>query len=286
MTVKRWLFAPVLFLPVFTPEARAQVYGYTDERGVLVLSNVPTDPRMRVVANPGLETAPRPWRYNGEYDEHVLWAAQQVGIDSALITAVIAVESAFNRFAVSNKGAMGLMQLMPGTARDLGVANVYDPRQNIRGGSQYLRNLLDEFGDLKLALAAYNAGPEVVRRLRRVPPYTETTNYLKKVLSLYQGTSRIQIARGAKVYTIGPNGQARLQPETTVIAGKSSITLLRRASKATSAPPVAAPAPAPAPALASSETGEDAAYYRYRDTSGVVYITRERPSSGDFEVLR
>ena len=110
-------------------------------------------------------------------------AARRHGVSAELIRAVVAVESGFDPRAVSPRGARGLMQLMPATAAELNVDNVYDPRQNLDGGTRYLRALLDGFdGDLRLALAAYNAGPEAVRRHGGVPPYPETQEYVQKVL--------------------------------------------------------------------------------------------------------
>ena len=107
-------------------------------------------------------------------------------LDPKLVEALIRVESAFNSRAVSNKGAMGLMQLMPGTALELGVENAFDVEENLRGGTAYLRSLLDRFsGDLTLALAGYNAGPGAVEKHRGVPPYRETTDYVRRVLAAY-----------------------------------------------------------------------------------------------------
>jgi len=97
--------------------ARAQIYGYTNDKGVLILSNIPSDRRMNLIANGTPEQAGRVWRYNGQYDSLIMRAARESGLDHALVKAVIAVESAFNRFARSHKGAQGLMQLMPATAR-------------------------------------------------------------------------------------------------------------------------------------------------------------------------
>lgn len=109
-------------------------------------------------------------------------AAAVNNVGKGLILAVIKVESGFNPGAVSSEGAVGLMQLMPLTARDLGVRDPFDPEENIRAGVAYLSYCLLKFNDVKLALAAYNAGPGIVSRLKRVPPYTETQNFVKKVL--------------------------------------------------------------------------------------------------------
>lgn len=111
------------------------------------------------------------------------------GLDPRLVESVIAVESAFDPGALSVKGAQGLMQLMPETATRFSVGNVWDPADNVRGGTRYLRVLLDEFGDLRLALAAYNAGEGAVRRHAGVPPYAETRRYVESVLRRYRGGS-------------------------------------------------------------------------------------------------
>jgi soluble lytic murein transglycosylase-like protein len=109
-------------------------------------------------------------------------------LDPKLVRAMIQVESGYNHRARSHKGAMGLMQLMPATASQLRVSDPYDPDENVRGGTQYLRNLVDRFpGRLDLAVAAYNAGPGAVERYNGIPPYRETRDYVKRVLALYQG---------------------------------------------------------------------------------------------------
>lgn len=109
-------------------------------------------------------------------------------LDPKLVRAMIQVESGYNHRARSHKGAMGLMQLMPGTASQLRVSDPYDPDENVRGGTQYLRNLIDRFaGRLELAVAAYNAGPGAVERYDGIPPYRETRDYVQRVLALYQG---------------------------------------------------------------------------------------------------
>ncbi len=122
-----------------------------------------------------------------QIDQLVSANAGAWGVDPALVKAIIANESAFNANATSKTGAQGLMQLEPGTAAGLGVANAYDPAQNIWGGTRYIRGLLDRFhGDLRLAVAAYNAGPGAVEKYGGVPPYAETQAYVENVLDSYQ----------------------------------------------------------------------------------------------------
>lgn len=186
----------VVALAVLSPmQGGAEIYKYVDQDGIIHFTNVPTQssyqpvpcPPLRVLAS-GYSSAPS---YNRTYNEwmfepSIRMACGRYGIDYNLVKAVIRTESAFNHQAVSPKGAVGLMQLMPGTSRQLGVINPYDPGQNVDGGVRYLRELLVRFNNnLALALAAYNAGPEAVVKHGGVPPYSETVFYVQRVLSLY-----------------------------------------------------------------------------------------------------
>jgi soluble lytic murein transglycosylase-like protein len=174
------------------------IYAYTADDGTVSLTNVPTDARFTLLVGvPEQTVAARrrggPDPAKGErrvavYDTIVDEVSRTYGLESALLHAVISVESRYNPKAVSRKGAVGLMQLMPQTAKRYGVADAFDPRQNLDGGAQYLKDLLRMFNNnLSLALAAYNAGEQaVMKHGNRIPPYGETQRYVPLVLDFYK----------------------------------------------------------------------------------------------------
>jgi soluble lytic murein transglycosylase-like protein len=168
--------------------ARAEnLYSFVDNKGVVHFSNAPTDPRykkMKVPQRPLLRLTPVSAK---AVHLAILRNSEQHKVDPALVRAIIRAESSFDADAVSRKGAMGLMQLMPKTARSLKLSNPYDPQQNISGGVKYLRYLLDRFdGNVPLALAAYNAGESRVSRESRIPRISETREYVRRVLRYYK----------------------------------------------------------------------------------------------------
>ncbi len=178
--LKRTSFILILFALAFP--VRADIYRYVDENGRVYFTNVPLGPGWKIY----LRTPKRKKLHRRGWDSLFEEVARAEGLDPALLKAVARVESGFNPRAVSPKGALGMMQLMPETARMVGVRDPFDPRENLYGAARFLKRLLMEFGDLSLALAAYHAGPEVVRRFRGLPPYPETRRYVKLVLRYYR----------------------------------------------------------------------------------------------------
>ncbi len=179
--------------------AHADIYRYIDADGTVHFTNVPQDSRFKVYLkekrkpDPVTDTLSSEIRYYDEkerarYAKPIQDAARATRLEPALIHAVISAESGYNPFARSRKGAAGLMQLMPETARRYGVKNRLDPAQNISGGARYLRDLIRMFNnDLQLAVAAYNAGENaVVRAGNRIPPFQETMTYVPRVMTYYR----------------------------------------------------------------------------------------------------
>ena len=194
---------PMLFVVfgtfIFSSDARAEVFELAGNGNFVQISQPAWQPEP--VAAPEnyapvvIQTSPiaTPGTGTGTVRQHIQMAAQQYGISSDLVDAVAWQESRYNPRARSTAGAIGVMQLMPGTARNLGVTNPHDVRQNVAGGAAYLREQLDRFGNnVPLALAAYNAGPGAVRKYGGIPPYRETQNYVRKIM---QRLSEVSIQR-------------------------------------------------------------------------------------------
>jgi soluble lytic murein transglycosylase-like protein len=231
MTGRRLLLAVVIAVAV-PVAAEAQIYAWRDAAGNLVLSDKQKDPSARTysVAPAAQATVTaaefrttRPFsRRSLPYDSMIEENATMHGVSPHLVRAVIQQESGFNPRALSNKGAMGLMQLMPGTANDLGVTDPYNPSENIRAGVAYLKGLLVKFKDnVELALAAYNAGPTAVTRYGAIPPYRETRDYVTRI------TGRLEAApKPKKIYRTYEmvNGRAIPKYSTVETAGAELIT--------------------------------------------------------------
>lgn len=175
--------------------ADAGIYAFVDARSGIYLTNVPDNNRYEVLIAP-VASADAKQQHKASFGAHsqskyralIMRVAGRFGVEPALVRAVIAVESGYDPTAISKRGAGGLMQLMPETAKRYGVSDVFDPVDNVRGGVQYLADLLSRFdNNLRLALAAYNAGESAVSRYDgRIPPYRETREYVPKVVALYR----------------------------------------------------------------------------------------------------
>jgi soluble lytic murein transglycosylase-like protein len=178
---------------ILATSANAQINSYVDEHGKLVFINEDSSVRRTgsTISSPSLASSDGPRTLQSansdRYDNIVRDAAERHQLDPALVKAVISTESGWNPHAVSRKGAMGLMQLIPGTAQRYGVDNPYDPAQNVEGGTKYLKALLDRYdGDVNKSLAAYNAGEHAVDRSGGVPAIPETLRYVRKVNAYFQ----------------------------------------------------------------------------------------------------
>jgi soluble lytic murein transglycosylase-like protein len=188
----------ILFAALLAATAAAahpKIYSYVDADGIRHYTDVPDNNRYKLLAlssedmtQSGQHYDPRILARATQYDSIIEKAAVSAALEPNLLRAVIVVESGFNSRAVSKSGAVGLMQLMPATATRFGVANRFDPKENVHGGARYLKFLIDRFGqNIRLALAAYNAGEEAVdRNGGQIPPFTETMAYVPRVMKIYQ----------------------------------------------------------------------------------------------------
>jgi hypothetical protein len=235
----------------------AQVYTRLNANGVVEATNVPDSPgydltypgKGTLIHSRGFVRA-----YSGQFDHHIDAASSLHQVSPDLVRAVIAVESEFDQWAVSSKGAQGLMQLMPPTARRFGVADPFDARQNIVAGAQYLRILLDQFqGDVALALAAYNAGENAVVRYRGIPPYRETRGYVHKVQDLL----------GTGFRTTPPPASA-----ASFYVPSAAASTLRSTTARTPARP------------RRIEPARPRIYYRWRDERGTSHVAEAPPPEG------
>lgn len=197
MLVKYAIATVVVYMSALC-SASAAIYKYVDADGVAHFTDKPDSTRYRLFGlTPGALTHsgdrydPRVLARAAQYDAMIEAEAKSAGVEPNLLRAVIVVESGFNSRAVSKRGAVGLMQLMPATAARFGVSDRYDPRQNVRGGALYLGFLINRFRqNVRLALAAFNAGEEAVDRSSgQIPPFVETLEYVPKVLKIYQALS-------------------------------------------------------------------------------------------------
>ena len=242
--------------------SQAQIYTRRSASGVVEATNVPDSSEYRLTyPGKGVVIHSRAYRlrpsYNGEFDHHISAAAAAHGVSVDLVRAVIQVESDFDRQAVSSKGAQGLMQLMPFTARRFGVSDPFDPRQNVFGGVRFLRFLLDLFqGNVALAVAGYNAGENAVLRSGGIPPYKETRAYVDKVQSLL-GSFPPPVASTTQALfltsSLGP-----LAPPLPPVAAVS-----RQASASRALRPA-----------------RPKVYYRWHDASGVLHVAQSPPAEG------
>jgi soluble lytic murein transglycosylase len=214
------IFIIILFLFTVPSVSIADLYKYIDKNGVVHFTNIPKGKQYDKVSSEkriyikGKKTREDHSDNRAYYSQIIDSTSKKYNLEPSLIKAVIKVESDWNSRAVSSKGAQGLMQLMPTTAKNLNVKNPYSPKDNINGGAKYLRHLLDRFdGDISLALAAYNAGPAMIEKYGGIPPITETRKYVNRVLSIYNGKNKpdlttaiykVKISNGTVLYTNTP----------------------------------------------------------------------------------
>jgi soluble lytic murein transglycosylase-like protein len=178
------LFILVCLFSVISPlESYGDIYKYKDENGIMHFTNIRSDIRYTLYIK---EARENPDAFITKYDTIIKAASEKFSMEPSLVKAVIKTESGFDHTAVSSKGAQGLMQLMPGTAEELEVDDPYNPEKNIFGGTKYLSKMMERYNnDVRLALAAYNAGPDKVDEYKDVPPFKETKTFIERVMKYY-----------------------------------------------------------------------------------------------------
>ncbi len=180
--IHQLIFTVVLFLLFANTTVQADIYMYIDSHGVLYFTNTPTSSQYTLY----IKERPKPAVETKKYDHIIKEASNTFDLSFSLLKAIIKVESDFDSRAISKKGALGLMQIMPQNLRAFNIIDPYDPKDNIMGGARYFKSLVERFeGKLPLALAAYNAGPTVVDKHRDIPPIQETEDYVKKVMKFF-----------------------------------------------------------------------------------------------------
>jgi soluble lytic murein transglycosylase len=183
-----FVLSAIFILIAFVISVHADIYVYIDDNGVMHFTNTPTsnqhDYKLYIKERTAVS---KKFHSTDKFDELISEASKEFNVDSRLLKAMIKAESDFDPRAISRKGAMGLMQIMPENFKMLNLKNPFDPWQNIRAGAQYFKKLYERFnGKLALTLAAYNAGPTAVDRYKRIPPYQETEEYVRRVLRYYR----------------------------------------------------------------------------------------------------
>jgi len=229
------IIALLLFMPF--SHAVADIYQYTDDQGVIHFSNVGVGSNKKykkinsTVREQTAVSAPRTItpattlltssNMPSTYVEMIHNACDRHGVDPALVHAIVKVESDFNPYALSRKGAMGLMQLMPQTAVNMNVRNTFNPHENIDGGVKYLRYLIDRYeGNLSLALAAYNSGETAVKKWGTIPPFPETQNYVQRILKIYNKSGNAFAPQYTIYMGYGDDGAIMLTDDPSKHKGK------------------------------------------------------------------
>lgn len=248
------LFSVSALALVSAISAWASIYAYTDAQGRIRITDIPDREGHEIVlprisprtfersaapaqtprtAYPAPSTRTSGRRSPEEFRGIVREAAKKYRLSESLIFAVMRAESGFNPNAVSPAGAQGLMQLIPSTARLVGCRNSFDPEQNINGGAKYLRQMMDRFGRVDLALAAYNAGPQAVERYGGIPPYNETRNYVPRVLKYYRefgGVGSLNLAAATSSTTRSTTRRSSTNRRSTPAAESTRSTTVAKAN--------------------------------------------------------